>query len=236
MSKLSVTDAVVSRRAVRAFTDQPVTEETIRELLETAGYAPSGSNIQPRNVYVLTGEALETALHSIQGRLYSGEMETPEFPTYPEPLAEPYRERRATCGERMYTALGIPRKDKGARIQQVMRNYQFFGAPVGIIITMDNSMGESQALDIGICAQTLMLVARERGLDTCPRVSWTLWPKAVKEAMGISEEKKIMVGISLGYGETDNPVNHLKHPRADLEDFVQFKGFQPPEGPSSRRK
>lgn len=225
MSEMSVSAAVTTRRAVREFTDQPVAEELIRDVLQTAGHAPSGSNIQPWNVYVLTGEALEQALQSIQGRLYSGEMETPEFPTYPEPLAEPYRERRATCGERMYTALGIPREDKGARIQQVMRNYQFFGAPVGIIITMDSSMGESQALDIGIFAQTLMLVAKERGLDTCPQVSWTLWPKAVKEAIDIPGDEKIMVGISIGYGDADAPVNHLKHPRTDLEDFVQFKGF-----------
>ena len=225
MSATSVSHIVQSRRAVRSFTDKPVPEALLREVLQVAGHAPSGSNIQPWNVYALTGEALEQALQSIQGRLYSGEMETPEFPTYPESLAEPYRERRSTCGERMYTALGIPREDKGARIQQVMRNYQFFGAPVGIIITMDSSMGESQALDIGIFAQTLMLVAKERGLDTCPQVSWTLWPRAVKEAMGISEDEKIMVGISLGYAEADAPVNHLKHPRADLEDFVQFKGF-----------
>ncbi|RLQ20182.1 nitroreductase [Seongchinamella sediminis] len=225
MSQMSVTEAVTNRRAVRAFTDRPVAEALIKELLGTAGHAPSGSNIQPWNVHVFTGEALQAALQSIQGRLYSGEMEVPEFPTYPEPLGEPYRERRATCGERMYTALGIPREDKGARIQQVMRNYQFFGAPVGIIITMDNSMGESQALDIGIFAQTLMLVAKERGLDTCPQVSWTLWPKAVKEAMSIPAAEKIMVGISLGYGEPENPVNYLNHPRADLEDFVQIKGF-----------
>jgi len=223
--EMSVSEAVITRRAVREFTDRPVAEELIKDVLQTACYAPSGSNIQPWNVYVLTGGALAQALQSIQGRLYSGEMETPEFPTYPEPLAEPYRERRASCGERMYTALGIPREDRGARIQQVMRNYQFFGAPVGIIITMESSMGESQALDIGIFAQTLMLVARERGLDTCPQVSWTLWPKAVKEAMEIPRDEKIMVGISLGYGAADAPVNHLQHSRADLESFVQFKGF-----------
>lgn len=225
MSNKGVTDVVTTRRAVRAFRDQPVAQELVRDVLETAGCAPSGSNIQPWNVFVLTGEALQEALQSIEGRLYAGEMETPEFPTYPEPLGEPYRQRRASCGERMYNALGIPREDKSARIAQVMRNYQFFGAPVGIIITMDCSMGESQALDIGIFAQTLMLVASERGLDTCPQVSWTLWPRAVKAAMGIPASEKIMVGISLGYGEPDNPVNHLKHPRAALEDFVQFKGF-----------
>jgi len=225
VGSLTVSEAVRSRVAVRAFSDRPVNESLVRRVLQIAGRAPSGSNIQPWKVYVLAGEVLSQALQTLQGRLYSGEMETPEFPTYPEPLADPYRERRSSCGERMYEALEIPRDDRNARIRQVMRNFQFFGAPVGIIVTVDGSMGESQAIDVGIFAQTLMLAARENGLDTCPQASWTLWPKAVKEAMGIPRDEKIMLGIALGYGDGAAPVNNLCQPRVTVDDFAQFRGF-----------
>lgn len=225
MSQLSVTDAVIRRRAVRAFSDKPVPEDLLREIIELASHSPSGSNIQPWKIHALTGSALSDALEAVQGKLYAGEMETPVFPTYPENMVEPYRERRYSCGERMYTALGIPREDKGARVMQVMKNYQFFGAPVGIIITTHITMGEAQALDIGIFANSLMLLAKERGLDTCPQVSWTLWPKAVGEALGLDNDEKVMLGISLGYAEDNQPVNELQHPRAELETFASLRGF-----------
>ncbi|MCP5092725.1 MAG: nitroreductase [Gammaproteobacteria bacterium] len=225
MSNLSVTDAIKTRRAVRIFTDQPVAEEVVRDILEVASYAPSNSNLQPWNVYVVTGDALQEALQSINDGLYTdGNMEEPEFPTYPEKLREPYRQRRSECGERMYQALGIAREDKPARIKQVMKNYYFFGAPVGVFITMDESMDMGQAMDIGIYSQNVMLLAKERGLDTCPQVSWTQWPKRVKTALGIGEGERLMIGIALGYG-ADEEVNRLQHPRAPLEDFAALRGF-----------
>lgn len=228
MSEMGVAEAVRSRRAVRNFTSQPVSEALLREVLATASHAPSGSNLQPWKVHVLAGDALAHALKVIEGHLFAGTMETPEFPTYPEPLGEPYRARRSDCGERMYAALGIPREDKAARIQQVMQNYRFFGAPVGMIITMDPAMGEAQTLDIGIFAQTLALVARARGLDTCLQVSWTLLPNAVREAIGIPGEERVMLGISLGYGEPGHPVNQIRQPRAKVDDFAVFRGFSAP--------
>tara|TARA_R110000772_G_scaffold61283_1_gene138129 strand:+ start:120922 stop:121629 length:708 start_codon:yes stop_codon:yes gene_type:complete len=226
MNELGVTEAVISRRAVRDFTDQPVPEALLRDVLTTASQAPSGSNIQPWKVYAFAGDALVQALGVLEKRLFAGIPETPEFPTYPEPLDDPYRARRSDCGERMYAALDIPRGDKTARVKQVMQNYRFFGAPVGMIITMDPAMGEAQTLDIGIFAQTIALVARAHGLDTCLQVSWTLMPKAVRDAFGIPGDERVMLGISLGYGTPNHPVNHLNQPRADLDEFVSFQGFR----------
>lgn len=226
MSELGLIEAVMSRRAVRTFTDRKVPEALLLEVLAAASHAPSGSNIQPWNVYALAGDALARAIQVVEGRLYAGTLEVPEFPTYPEPLTEPYRERRAACGERMYGALGIPREDKKARITQVMQNYRFFGAPVGIIITMDQSMGEAQALDIGIFAQTLMLAALAHGLDTCPQVSWTLWPGAVREAFEIPDDERVMLGISLGFSDTSHPLNQIGQPRIEIDKFARVRGFE----------
>ena len=225
MNELSVTDAVKTRRAVRIFTDEPVAEDTLREILSLASRAPSNGNLQPWKVYAVTGDALREALESINTGLYTDDnMEAPQYPIYPEKLQEPYRGRRRDCGELMYTALGIEREDKASRIKQVMKNFHFFGAPVGIILTMDESMDLGQAMDVGIFAQNIMLLAKERGLDTCPQASWAQWPKRVRSALGIADEEKVMLGISLGYA-ADHPVNVVEQPRVPLEDFASLRGF-----------
>lgn len=222
---MNVSEIVRTRRAVRSFSDRPVKKEQVESVLRVAANAPSGSNIQPWHVYVMSGAFLDKALVEIRDKLYTGKLETPEFPTYPEPLQEPYRTRRSECGERMYGALNIAREDKSSRVKQVMKNYEFFGAPVGLIITMEANMGESQALDIGIFAQTVMLAAREQGLDTCPQVSWTLWPRAVKEAVGIPVDQKVMLGMAMGYANSEEPVNRIEHPREPVSSFAVFRGF-----------
>ncbi|MCP4300425.1 MAG: nitroreductase [Gammaproteobacteria bacterium] len=225
MSDLSVTDAIQSRRAVRVFTDQAVAKETLREILSLASRAPSNGNLQPWKVYAVTGDALREALVSINTGLYTdGNMEAPQYPIYPEKLHEPFRSRRHDCGELMYTALGIEREDKAGRIKQVMKNFHFFGAPVGIILTMDESMDLGQAMDVGIFAQTLMLLAKERGLDSCPQASWAQWPQRVRSALGIADDEKVMLGISLGYA-ADHPVNDVEQPRVPVEDFASLRGF-----------
>lgn len=228
MIEMGVVEAVMSRRAVRKFSSQPVAESLLREVLTTARHAPSGSNIQPWKIHVLAGDALAHALAVVERHFKAGTLETPEFPTYPEPLGEPFRARRSDCGERMYTALGIPRDDKAGRIQQVMQNYRFFGAPVGMIITMAPEMGEAQTIDIGIFVQTIALVANARGLDTCLQASWTLIPNAVREAIGISSKDRVMLGIALGYGEPGHPVNQIMQPRVAVDEFAVFKGFSDP--------
>jgi nitroreductase len=226
MKNLSVTEAIRTRRAVRVFKDDPVPEQEVRDILAQAGFAPSNSNLQPWRAYVVSGAALGEFLRAVNEGLYTdGKSETPSFPTYPKGLVEPYRTRRYDCGERMYAALGIAREDKPARIKQVMKNFQFFGAPVGIMLTMHESMDMGQAMDIGIYAQNIMLLARERGLDTCPQVSWTQFPERVRKALDIPGDERVMLGIALGYSDDANPVNHLDHPRADLDEFASLRGF-----------
>jgi nitroreductase len=225
MNELSVTDAIKTRRAVRTFADEPVAEDALREILSLASRAPSNGNLQPWKVYAVTGNALREALVSINTGLYTdGNMETPQYPIYPEKLHEPFRGRRNDCGELMYTALGIAREDKTGRIKQVMQNFQFFGAPVGIILTMDSRMDLGQAMDLGIFAQNIMLLAKERGLDTCPQASWAQWPQRVRKALGIADDEKVMLGIALGYA-ADHPVNDVEQPRVPVDDFASLRGF-----------
>jgi nitroreductase len=227
MKNLSVSDAIATRKSVRRFSDKAVPLSTVKEILALAGKSPSGGNVQPWQATVLTGEPLAQLAQTVQNYIQnSGGKSEPEFPTYPKAMGEPYYTRRADCGELMYTALDIPREDKMGRIIQVMKNYDFFGAPVGIILTMDREMGEPQCLDMGIYMQSIMLAAKEKGLDTCPQVSWSVWPQPVREALGFTENTKIMAGICLGYKADNEAVNEISQAREALENYVSFRGFE----------
>lgn len=226
MSQLSVTEALTTRKSVRVYDDKPVPEALLKEILELAGRSASGGNVQPWKVDVITGDALKQLSQTVQGYIQKhGAEAEPEFPTYPADMGQPYHGRRAECGEVMYEALGIKREDKMNRIMQTMKNYDFFGAPVGIILSMKRDMGIPQSLDIGIYMQSIMLLAKERGLDTCPQVSWTVFPQPVRDALGMGTDMKIMAGICLGYKDADQPVNEIVQSRAKLEDYVTYHGF-----------
>jgi len=222
----SVSEIMQRRQSVRAFSDTQVEESELREILELAGLAPSGGNVQPWTVIALTGAALDELRAQVKQTLESGGGgDGPEFPVYPEGMVEPYRSRRYACGEKLYKALEIPREDKMGRVTQVMKNFEFFSAPVGIFLFMDRSMAEPQCLDMGIYLQSLMLLAEERGLKTCPQVSWTTWPKTIAKALDLDRDQKLMAGIALGYAAEDQPVNSLQQDRADSGEWLSIRGY-----------
>ena len=218
----SVTDAILSRITARAYLDKPVPEDVLKGIFETARRAPSGGNLQPWNVHVLTGDPLNNFRNDVIGKLMQGKTEKDTYPAYPSPLWEPMRTWRHKLGEDMYALLGIPREDKKARLMQVGQNFMFFGAPVGILVTIDKRMDAPQFMDIGIYLQTLMLLAREQGLHTAPQGAWRAFPDTVKKHIGHPDEQHILVGMSMGYADPDKPVNDLVADRADLDELVHF--------------
>ena len=224
MNTSNMTALLKQRQSVRAFSDKPVPESLLREVVEMAGLSPSGGNVQPWRVVVLTGAALQQFCQQIEQDLSAGaEGDAPEFPVYPESMQEPYRSRRFESGEKLYKALQIPREDKVARITQVMKNFRFFDAPVGILLFMDRAMAEPQCMDMGIYLQSLLLLAEERGLATCPQVSWSMWPKTVRKALKMDESFQLMVGVSLGYADESQPLNKLNQQRADIADWLDYR-------------
>ena len=125
----------------------------------------------------------------------------------------------------MVAALDIAREDKQARFEQGAKNMFFFGAPVGLIVTMDRDLCESQMLDVGLFVQNILLLAQERGLATCPQASWTLWSGVIREVLDIDENEMVMLGISLGYAAVDAPINHLNQARLPVDDYASLRGF-----------
>jgi nitroreductase len=220
---VGVGEAVLARHSCRAFTDKPVDIKTIRKLLETARLAPSGGNLQPWFVHVILGDSMARFRAQLTPKFLASPFGgTPEYHVYPPELKEPYRSRRHKVGEDMYGLIGVSRDDKAARHRQFARNYDFFGAPVGMFFYLDRIMGPPQWSDLGMLIQTLMLLAREQGLDTCPQESWAVWHREVGEFLSAPPTMMLFCGLALGYGDHSAPINRLRSERAALEDFVRF--------------
>jgi nitroreductase len=228
---MDVRDAVASRFSCRAFLPTPVPLATVREILTRAARAPSGGNLQPWRVHALAGAVLEDLKARIRPYAPSNPRgEGAEYQVYPSPLKEPYNGRRFEVGADLYRAIGIPREDRPARYRQYARNFEFFGAPVGLLFTIDRSMGPPQWSDLGMHIQTVMLLARAYGLDTCGIEAWTHWHKTVSAFLALPAEEMVFCGMALGHGDPAAPINGWRSTREALDGFAVFAGFAE-EGP-----
>ena len=220
---MDVATAVSQRISTRAFLDTPVPEADLRALLTDARQAPSGGNLQPWRVHVLTGAARDRLVETVQAAISANPFaDEAELTIYPPKLWEPYRTRRYDLGEDMYALLGVPREDKAARLQWLLNNYQFFGAPVGVFFSLDRRFDKGQWAHLGMLMQTIALLAEERGLATCMQEAWAARAKTVSAFLDLSADEQLYCGMALGYADKDAPVNQLRAARADLDEFANF--------------
>jgi nitroreductase len=197
---MDVYDAVTSRRAVRAFTDEPVPHDVLEQVLTAAARSPSGGNLQPWNVYVLTGAALAELKKRTAERVAAGDSgDEREYQMYPPNLGSPYRERQRAAAEQRYGALGIAREDREARHRAVAANWDCFGAPAVMLCYIDRIMGPPQWADLGMYLQTTMLLLRAEGLHSCPQMAWSVYRRTVAEVVGAPDELVLFCGVSIGF-------------------------------------
>lgn len=223
---MQVPEAVASRRSVRAFLDTPVDREALRRVLNRAQRAPSGSNIQPWHAVVLAGEPLARLQAAVAAEFPKGRAgHSIPFHMHPVGIDGIYRERLHGVGEALYNALGIARDDKAGRLGQYARNYEGFGAPVLMLVHTKAYMGHAQWADIGMWLQTVMLLLRDEGLDSCPQLSWADYTRQVRECVAFPEDHLFHCGMAIGYRDPDAQVNRFEVTRAALEDAVRFEGF-----------
>jgi nitroreductase len=220
---MDVSEAVARRVSIRAFLDAPVSGEAVKDILTRAAQAPSGGNLQPWRVYALTGAPLSEFKALVAANPFG---ETPEYDVYPPNLWEPFRTRRYQNGEDLYATIGIPREDRPARLRQLARNGTFFGAPVGIFFCLDRKLGPPQWADLGMYMQNVMLLAAERGLDTCPQEYWARYPATVATFLGLPEDHMLFAGMALGHRDPDAPINSLKASRDPFEAWGELIGFE----------
>ena len=219
---MNVSEAVQRRMSVRAFKPDTPPAAVVRAILEGAARAPSGGNLQPWHVHALAGEPLAQLLHAVENAPLQ---EAPEYAVYPPDLWEPYRTRRFRNAEQLYASIGIPREDKAARLRQMAKNASFFGAPVGIFLSVDRRMGPPQWADLGIYLQTVMLLATEQGLDTCAQEFWAFRSQPVARFLELPPERMLFAGIALGWRDEDAPINQWRTERDPFDTWAEMRGF-----------
>jgi len=215
---MNVTEAVAHRSSVRAFLTDPISDAVLRDLLTKASRAPSGGNLQPWRIYVVNGDAMTMFRQFIADR----PTEAGEYEIYPAKLWEPYRTNRFALGEAMYATIGIEREDKAGRLAQFANNGDFFGAPAALFCFIDRRMGAPQWSDLGMFLQTLMLLAQEAGIDTCPQEYWSSRFTAVGEFCHAPEHEMLFCGMAIGYADWSAPVNTLVSERMPLDAWATF--------------
>ncbi len=220
---MDVAQALHARRSVRAFLPDVPPAALVQSILEQAARAASGGNLQPWRVVALTGAPLQSLVAAVAQAEAWGEVQ--DGGHYPPQLWEPYRTRRFANGEDMYRALGLAREDKAGRLDQFARNAAFFGAPVGVLVCMDERMGLPQWVDAGIYLQSVMLLAVQARLATCPQGFWRRHAATLQRALALPPHYQVVVGLALGYEDTTAPINALRTPRAPWAEWGQLRGW-----------
>jgi len=216
---MKVSEAVLSRKSIRSFLKQSISNSLIKELLTRASRSPSGGNLQPWRVCVINKQSMQNFLDF---QLAWDAPEKPGYEIYPQNLKEPYRTSRYELGEQMYQLLDIKRDDKAGRIQQVLKNFNFFGAPAAFFCFIDKDMGPPQWSDLGMFLQTFMLLAQEEGIDTCAQEAWSLKSDCIQSFFSIPDSEMLFCGMAIGMKDPEAVINQLESERRPVDSWAKF--------------
>lgn len=220
-------DVVRGRRSIRGFKKQPVTRETIKEVLELAMRAPSSLNTQPWNFYVVAGEPLDRIRAGNTERNLAGVPHSREFRTQGE-YGGAHRERQIGIAKQLFAAMGIAREDKAARQDWVLRGFRQFDAPVSIVVTYDRSIHGSDIgpFDCGAVSNAIVNAAWSRGLGCVINSQGIMQSPVVREHAGIADDQVIMICIAMGYPDDSFPANAVVSERKSVDEAAVFVGFE----------
>lgn len=219
---MTVMESLKKRKSVRAFIDKIVEIEKIEKILESAILCPSGVNMQPFEVCVVSGDKKLQIENKMIKAFDNNQKEKMDYQYYPLEWVEPFKSRRKEMGLLLYSTLDIKKEDKQRQIEQWKANYKAFGAPTVIYFFMDSSLEKGSYIDYGIFLQSIMLVATELGLATCPMASLAEFPTIVKNELNISKDKILVCGMAIGYEDETEKINSFKTQRIKLEEFTKF--------------
>jgi len=223
---MNVTEAVASRRSVRQFLDKPVDKDILERVLAKAQRSPSGGNTQPWNAVILTGAPLADLTAKIKAKVATAPMgDGHEYDIYPKGLDGRYEEQRRGVGKAMFDALNLAREDGAGRLAQVGKNWDSFGAPVQLFTYTRKYMGPPQWSDMGMWLQTIMLLLREEGLDSCAQEIWAMYGTTMRALLNIDDEHIFFCGMAIGYRDADAPVNNFTVPRVEIAQAIRWDGF-----------
>ncbi|MCG8672750.1 MAG: nitroreductase [Pseudomonadales bacterium] len=235
---MEFTDVLFNRRSIRSFSDKPVDEKLLNDILTAAIESPSSSNTQPYKMAVATGatnKALGKALldkyytankinsmplpMKVVSAVTSGALPDGDFKPILGKYPGEFQERRVKTGHGLYEVLGIERHDRESRDEQMARNFTFFNAPVAIFFFIHPGMTHTALIDLGIFMQSLMLIATDKGLGTCAQGALGMWKSPIKKHFSLPKEYKLVCGMALGYPD-DHKVNDYRPPKVSLDDLL----------------
>jgi len=219
---MNVSDALKQHKSVRSYLDKPVENEKIQAILEAARYSPSGTNTQPWQVAVVTGNSKLALQDKIETAFRAGDRGKADYDYYPQEWVSPFKDRRKECGLLMYSTLDIKREDTERQMDQWAANYRSFDAPVMLLFFIDPIMQRGSYMDYGMFLQSIMLAAEEQGLATCPQASLGDYPHIIKPELGYADDTVLLCGIALGYEKKDAVINSYRTSRLDVDEFTQF--------------
>jgi nitroreductase len=214
-----IRELVGGRRSIRQFLDKPVDDQLVLEILRTASRAPSGQNMQPWFVHMVTGKTRDRLCEEVIGAADRGER-SDEYDYFPREFREPYISRRRKVGYDLFSVYGIERQDLAGRKRALLRNFELFGAPVGLFFTMERDWGLGAWIDVGMLMMNVMTLARGAGLETCPQQAWSEYGAAVRKVLDVPQSHVIVSGMALGYADHAAPQNSLVTDRVPVEDFL----------------
>lgn len=215
-------ESLIKRKSVRAFLEREVATNTIDSILKAASQAPSGANIQPWQVAVVTGNTKKSLQEKIEQEFRSGERGKADYHYYPKVWENPYKLRRIRCGQLLYETMEISRRDQQQRLDQWAANYRCFDAPVMLLFFMDSSMESGSFLDYGMFLQSIMLAAVELGLATCAQASLADYAEIIKQSLGYSKDCLLVCGMALGYEDKGARINSYRTPREAVSSFTRY--------------
>lgn len=219
---MNVMNALVSRKSVRAFLDKPVEIQLIQQILDGARHAPSGTNSQPWQVAVVHGYTKAKLDELLTAEFLKGTPSNKDYNYYPTQMTEEFKARRVACGLQLYGALGIERDDKEKRLKQWALNYSAFGAPVVLYFFADKNIEAGSFMDYGMFLQSIMLMAVELGLATCPQAALAEYPEIVKQTLGYDMDSILICGLAVGYEDKSAAVNNYRTPREEVDSFTKL--------------
>ncbi|MEE9396578.1 MAG: nitroreductase [Methylococcales bacterium] len=219
---MNVTEAIKNRISTRAYLDKPISKETIKEILDTARWSPSGTNTQPWKVAIVQGDTKQVISNALLEMAKNGIEPSPDYDYYPAEWVEPFKSRRFECGMALYKALEIGREDKQKRIEAGLANFRFFDAPVSLFFFINKAMGKGSWFDMGMFLQSVMLAAEDHDLGSCPQASTADYPDLVREILNIPDQYSLICGLSLGYPDEEKPVNQYRTNREEVDSFTTW--------------
>ncbi len=218
----SLIEAISQRRSVRGFTPKQVPTDTITDILKLAQKSPSNCNVQPWGVLLASGEQCDDLRKQLSQAFTQEQTMNPDFPASAKFSGE-LRKRQIECAQALYGAMGIERSDKEGRMNASKRNYEFFDAPHVLFITMQRDFSPAIAVDVGMYAQTLMLLMTAHGIDSCAQASVAYYPDIIRQYFNQPDDSGILFGISFGYEDKSIPANKAHTGRVDISDVVTIK-------------